>query len=135
MMQDAGFAAALLAGGQLAGGEFALRGKVAVPQFQQRLPCLHAVAFLHPQLDDLPARHRGEAGAAAGLDRAGAGVDHGGFHRAARDRGEFDCGRQRPGEAPGRIGQRSERQHDEYKTQPGFRFRHDRAGQQRTGPM
>ena len=76
---DAGFAAACLAGAQLAGGQVALRGQIAVPQFQQRLPGFDAVAFLHPQLHDLAAGRGRQLGAPAGLDGAGAGIDHGGL--------------------------------------------------------
>src|SRR5512139_3500529 len=133
--RDAGLAAALLAGGELARGELALRGEIAVPQFQQRLPGLHAVAFLYPQLDDLAARYRREPGAPARLDRSGAGVDHRGFDRAARDPGEFDFGRLGPGEEPPRIGQRGDSEHDKDKTQPGFRFGHDQAQRHGTGSM
>jgi hypothetical protein len=133
--EDAGLAAPFLAGGELARRQFALRGEVAVPQLQQRLPGLDALAFLHPQLHDLAAQHRGELGAAAGLDGAGAGVDHGRFDRAAFDGAELDFGRLRPGEMPARVGQRGAGQDGESEAEPGFILGHGKRRRRSVVPM
>jgi hypothetical protein len=73
---DAGFLAPRLGGRGVTLGDGEFRADVVVPQFEQHLPGLHAVAFLHRQARNLAAGGRRELGALAGLDRAGTRIGH-----------------------------------------------------------
>lgn len=103
---------ALAGAGLLGGGEGGLGLLVVVPELQQHLAAADAVAFLHVQPLDAPAQRRGQAGAPAGFDAAGAGVGDRGIHPPAPDLDRHHGHRPQPlqpGDTAGQSAQHQQR--------------------------
>ncbi len=77
-----------------------LSHQVLVPEFEQHLPLLHALALLDSQLGDLAAGGSGEFRAAACLDGSGTGVVDRRLDFAAFCADQLDDGKIRAGEVP-----------------------------------
>jgi hypothetical protein len=95
MMQASRRRSSLVASWRVASSRCAARSRLhssssGCPAFTRSPSFTHSLTICPPS-------HRRQFGAATGLDRTGARVDHCGFHHAGRDGGEFDLGRRQAG--------------------------------------